>query len=1213
MSASNPETNVSATTASQSKPIAEPIYTYTVSWKWLLTGLLCAFGLAGIAGAAYYVQHRNLPTKIVAIAQNMVAEADLEKEKAEQTGDSTERRQLRRRSQKLRVDAANLLNKYRQANPERTNEVILGELYNILESLYNDPNESSIAARRQRGDQLRGLALELIRTVDETQAIPYRTRLLELAWDRRDYEAVITHGKELFAASQALGETQNYDAMRYIAMALFDWLPARPYDPTESGLPPAFSDTMDALLEKLNSQRPDDIEIAKRYAEFLVSVGKEDRSNFTASASESLQGASASDRFESASHCIDEMVRRNADNPDAYLTRYQFHSQFSPGKPANEMWDATSDDLQKVLELAPGSYEGLILSALHALRQAGIASDGGEPERAEQWENEAGEYLRRTVRENPNEPLGYQYLGEYLLLHKKSPREAIDVWSEGLKNSSIRGGNEELICRLIILLLQQGMVEEAKGKLSDLTRIIDEMRVVRPGSVGRTREMQILLTGRLHHTEANLALAKIEDALRQNRPEEARRWYGIVQQRQGDAVQEFEKVLMDFGRNEEDYIIERRSVYYSLLPQSLLQLGQLKLDMEQWDSAASYFNRALRFNAVLRPALLGMSIAFQQSNQLDRAERALQAASTHFPDDLSIRYRHAMVSFRSKVGSNATIPSELDDVQKELESLESFRSELPQPWILDMRLIHLGIARANLSNQADTILAAMTDAVRKFRALEKQTFPPDAEGNTQNYIDDPAFVAELIGLYSSLAARADFDRLLERLREFPDGEDAYFEARVNDALRRDSRNEAVEIIDEAVESPRLSSTGRERFVALLQTLKGESLDDGAVFDRIYTRLKTTFDENPESLRPQAFFQLAKMSLDTGKMDGVQQIRERLERIEGPAGTNWRYIAVRQMLAEADPDYSRMRELQEEIVRFRPGWDEAYLLSALIDEQYLLSNPEDTAVRNRLITAYRNATECGNVQPEIWSRLSEHLEAAGRSEEARTIVRNAALRGVILESRTGQLPEPFGRMYSNIQKAIANEDAEEADTIARQCIRLAEMRGERPELIFTLHLTLGKVFLDASMFPSAIRHLSETAQRGSTYVYPLALCVARSGDIDGGFALLLDEIDTTPSAMRDLLPAVLVLLAQVQPSEAVYDRIDSLMERIQRGERLTLKGTVEASDEDHMILLGTKRVNSRKIQSLVVRFRGNTENLDTGAIQFIAPEEFGESVEETETE
>jgi hypothetical protein len=194
------------------------------------------------------------------------------------------------------------------------------------------------------------------------------------------------------------------------------------------------------------------------------------------------------------------------------------------------------------------------------------------------------------------------------------------------------------------------------------------------------------------------------------------------------------------------------------------------------------------------------------------------------------------------------------------------------------------------------------------------------------------------------------------------------------------------------------------------------------------------------------------------------------------------------------------------------------------------------------------------------------------------------------------------MYSQVQEAIDGEDAIGADAIARQCIRLAEVRNEKAELIFTLNMVLGKMFLDSQLYPSAARHFSETAKRGGTYVYPLAVSMAKAGEVDDGFALLLNEIDLVPSAMVSLLPAGLVLLDQVQPSEEVFERVDRLMNRIERGERLTLRAPIEPADEEHFVPLGTKYTSSRKIQSLMIRFTDNAEKLDPSVLQFISPED-----------
>ena len=1050
------------------------------------------------------------------------------------------------------------------------------------------------------------LAAELAR-IDETNAIKYHTRLLELAWDRRSFTEILAQGRALLTASESLGAGKSYEAMRFIAMAYFDNLANQAYNSAD--LPAVFPETMDELLGALNAEKPDDTDIARRYAEFLVNVGRADRLNFTASASETLCAKNRDERFTAAQNCMDDMVRRNANAGPvaaaaAHLARYHFIVQFSPSSVA---LDLAWPDLQQVLVLSPSSPEGLVLSGLHAFQQAGVAYTNGEEERALTWRKQGEDYLRRSIKDNPGNPIAYQYLGEYLLQIQRNPKEAISVWGAGVDQAASRGGNEELMGRLIMTLLQEKMVDEARERLNQLDGLIAQMRIRAPGNVYRTDQMRSLLNARLYNAEADFAQSRVEAAQQADNRNEVRRLFGVIQQKKGDALREYEKVLIDFGKTNEDYVVARQSVYYRLLPESLLQLAYLKMDWNEYDAAASYFSRALHFAEYARPAIIGMSIAYQQNNRLDMATRALATAAERWPDELAIRYMYAMALFRSQMSSNVADAAALEALQKELEALRERRSELPQPWIIDVRLIHLGVARAHLSNNAETIVRAMDEAVRKFRLLERESFPPDEEGNARNYIDDLAFAAELAGIYSSLSARADFDRLLERLRTFPDGEDMYYDARIGDARRRDSRSEAIDLIEEASQSELVSPAGKERFAALLENLKGGGLDAVAQIDRVYNQFKTTFDENPESLKPEAFFQLALIALEKGEKEYAQQVRDRLEKLEGPSGSRWRYIAVRQILSGEDPDFAEMRRLQEEILRYRSDWDRAYLLSAMIEERYLETNPGDTATREKVIIAYKNAIARGNLLPDVWLRLSEQLGSVGRDEEAQEVLRTAVLKGVTLDSQLGQLPQPYNKMYSDVREAIENEDATGADTIARQCIRLAEIRGANPELVFTLHFTLGKVFLDAELYPSAFRHLSEVAERGGMYIYPLALCVAKSGDVDGGFSLVLDEIDRVPSAMPVLLSRLLIMQAHVKPSEAVYERIDRLMDRLERGERLPTRGRIEPSDadEDNVIPLGTRWVEARRIQSLMIRFPEKTENLDPTAIQFIAPEKKAE--------
>jgi tetratricopeptide (TPR) repeat protein len=390
---------------------------------------------------------------------------------------------------------------------------------------------------------------------------------------------------------------------------------------------------------------------------------------------------------------------------------------------------------------------------------------------------------------------------------------------------------------------------------------------------------------------------------------------------------------------------------------------------------------------------------------------------------------------------------------------------------------------------------------------------------------------------------------------------------------------------------------------MLPSLKGGTEDDVALLDNVYKQLSTSFDESPESIKPQAVFLLASMALERKEFARAKQIKERLEKVEGPNGRHWRYIEIRLMLlTEKDPDFTKMREIQDEVAKFNPDWDQTYILKAMIEEK-AYETFHDPIVLESIIAAYRAATRRGNLQAEVWQKLAGLLENAGRPEEAKEVVRMAALSGVVLQVRTGQLPQPFGLYYSRVQESIAKGDATEADTIARHCIELAEQQREKPELIFTLNLILGKIFLDALMFDSAERHLTETAKRGGTFAYPLAACLAKSGKVDKGFELLLDEITHVPSAMPQLMPAILVLLAQYQPSEEVFLRIDKLIERIENNERLTISAVVPPSDEGNAVPIVTGAVPARQLMSIMIRFTDRLgEKFDPELLQFIFPGE-----------
>jgi len=170
----------------------------------------------------------------------------------------------------------------------------------------------------------------------------------------------------------------------------------------------------------------------------------------------------------------------------------------------------------------------------------------------------------------------------------------------------------------------------------------------------------------------------------------------------------------------------------------------------------------------------------------------------------------------------------------------------------------------------------------------------------------------------------------------------------------------------------------------------------------------------------------------------------------------------------------------------------------------------------------------------------------------------------LREYVSQLPQPYFQMYFKVQEAISKGNVEEADRISQECITLAETRGEHPELIFTLHLVLGETLMEEKMYDSAKRHVIEVAKHGGQHVFLLALCVAKSGDVDSGLSILLDEIERLSSTpgMDDMLPfvpLVLVLVKPLSPSEIVLEKIENLMNHLETEEPVSLSAVLALTD------------------------------------------------------
>ncbi len=771
----------SAVSSSDAGKIAE----YVISWKWLLGGLIVFLCCGSSLGGLYYYRSTRLADNVQRVAAQMVAEANHIRDQIEAESDSGKKRELFLKSRKMKEDAAKLLDNFNRA--QEGHPAILRELNVVLESLYQDDGG------RERARQIERNCVALIQALaSDRESLPYRIRLMELAWERRDFSEMFDRARQVLNVERSLNNPENYEALRYVALASMIRLPIAGYSPARLQMP-YLEEKLDKFLKKVYLMKPSDIDIASRYAEFIVDV---DRDTFKRYASdELLRETTPGQRREQALSIINKMVDENASNVAAYLARFQFRMRFQQALGQTPLLAEELDpDLKTVLEIDPNGAEGLIRAAMYTFQQMSVARRDGKPGLVESLKKKAEDFLNRTIEHNPRFGIGYQYLGDYLIGEGKLS-EATKVWKTGIERS-LHPAPEELVGRIAVTLMELKRFEEAESYLLQLNSLVAESRLSRPSATNQIRRMGVLLGARLNAAKGSEALVRAEETQTAGQEEESRRLYSLARRSSADALNSLDEVLKSFGSMAHDYVLERTSIYGKLLPESLMLAGRLMADQAKWDQAAKYFVAAIPFAPFREAATIAAANAYQQMNRPADAVRLLGNAVEQSPNSMPLRYLYMRNLFQQQIQRNDTTQESLDAVEEQLRVLQEHRAEMAQPWTVDLRMIQLEMMRATISNDPERILEAQLTATRKYRELENSPFPPSSDGTARPenaprvFSDDLNFLSELANIYSALAALSDFDRVLAMMREKPDGEVAYYTALVNDSLSRNDREGA---------------------------------------------------------------------------------------------------------------------------------------------------------------------------------------------------------------------------------------------------------------------------------------------------------------------------------------------------------------------------------------------------------------------------------------
>lgn len=1071
---------------------------FVISWKWLISGIVAVVFIGCGVVLCHSIQMKRMPEHIIDIAKELVNKGD----QAATSGNMADR-------DRNFVAAFRLLRIFSEYTDAGDMSKVNNYLSDIMERMLDEKiGGNSPESMRQL---IRLLNDRKAKTDDREEVVKLHERILQLCWDSRNFSDVVRESRELIAY-----DPNNSTAWNYLAQSLY-------YQTAEMGIFASANEEpryLDQLLERaLEKDNQNNIELSVLRAETLRSTNP----NIVNNTSPSLFSMRPDERKTEADKIMDTMVQANTDSAKAYIARFEYRNRYNE---LNFGTGGLDTNLRSALSLEPDNIAAMVLAGNYELRYAIIRATENDEVGFERYRESAEKRFRDAGEINKTSVIPFLQLGEMYDIISK-PNEAVKEWRIGYERLKENNGqNHELLGRLARGLIKTANTDEALNVITELQNSLH----TRPSPNG-TLQVQ-------YETMSNLLLALLN--------------YSKNPTLGKEILGDFERGL-DYYRKEraENYVFAQNSIIPKILGEAFMTYGDLHMQNMQYDDAAWAYERALNIPEQKELATYALVNAWVKNNRLDRAKVVLRNAISGRPEDMHLRYRLAQITFQEEIRNPMRNWTELEneisflmknlpETPEQLAQQRKSNPRIPEPWQIELLNIRYRYERYSndLDNQDNTLIAMRKIAARE-RSADKLRDPKNRQSALGCF-------SELASMFSAMSSPQDMDAALDVLKEMPDGsgKQAYYTILINDAMRRDDLEEAKMYADEAIDNFQGSTPDlinkRARFAVIKESLERPGFStEVSEFTELDDLINQVLSDNPEStpVHPQILFEYCEKALDRQDLKTAKKIEDRLRVVEKEYDTRWKYCMARRLVIQAE-DGNRVHleeptRLQKEIVGRRPDWDRPYLLEAFIKTK------EGDA--QGAITAYRMAISKGCAQPEVYDTLIQLLTDQNDIAGADEFRRLAKARNIDIESQAlGSFGQPYQHYYDQIFKALRNYDLDTAERLSDDCLNHAKEQLDSEKLVLDLNAALGKLYMDNNFTENAEKYLKELAKLGGKNVYPLAVCMAKNGQVDDAFNLIINEIEKTPEDTT-LLPSMLVLLSQVTPGEPVFERIDEIMQ------------------------------------------------------------------------
>jgi len=764
------------------------------------------------------------------------------------------------------------------------------------------------------------LAAEEEEQVSEEKQLELRRRLAELLLE----VGAVSSDHRVSAAREAWNLLQESDrkdprAARVLALAVFQMIRGGTSEfELWSFLPPKdFNNKPDSVAQVFDEAlklNPGDVELSTTLAQIYRNLPR------LLNLDESTLGEGA--RADQADKIMDDMVAANPTDPKARLARCAYRTRYEiPGE---------EEDLRAALRLGPEEMDVLLFAASFFRRQADSRDKGSEA--YEQALEKAANHYEEGVKLDPSNYRGYLGLGEVYATQGETDK-AIDKWREGLEHCEEDDVEATLFLNLplVELLTRQGQLDDAETALATLSGIFERLR---PGQSRRIRQQA--------KTAEEMLRAKLLVARRKHL----------------EAIPLLKSVAIDQGTS--DAALE-----------AWFLLGGCYAAANQWDQAATAFGRVAAMKPAMVRAQLAAGTAWSRAGDPSLAipyfKRALteQVATKDDTSDTRLALVQALLRHQT------SLPKEDRDWKEcaaQLAELEKLKADgvVREPWRVDLLEAEYTLQSADEDQREAATMAAATTLRR-------------AEAENAESV---AFCRAAVTAYEKLGNQEDADRMMAKFGELAGEEGSaavtLLQARLH--TMRGEHDEARDVLKAA------GDAAPEGLKALFQLGLSEAERAGGDAKQSREELLELYKKNPSSL--PLVQELANQDLAAGNLDGkgkaetpedfgVKQWETKLEELEGPNGTTWRYFRAQRLLFSAkstkDPVFEEAAELAAEVVAQRPTWNRAQTLAAMVADQQ--------GEADRAIEGYERAIRLGERRLVAYERVVALLMQQGRKADA----------------------------------------------------------------------------------------------------------------------------------------------------------------------------------------------------------------------------------------